>query len=842
MELALCCQDRTSNSPRGDRNDTRPYWNPQISPAPNNNFRRWFGSTPIALDDFLLGVQKSNGASCGSWSTGLIKPSLAIFRLRLTEDPVTRAIHTAIWALLCLSLQSHGQEPLDVIKVVGRTPLGGGIEAGKFASNVQSATAADISKQRALDLADFMKRNFASVFVNEAQSNPLQPDVQYRGFVGSPLLGLPQGIAVYQDGVRINEPFGDTVNWALIPDSAIKTVHLMPGSNPMFGLNALGGAIAIETKDGFSNAGRSAKLYGGSFGRVGLQAEVGDSARDNFAYFLTGSYLEEDGWRDFSPTNALQLFGNLGWRLSATTLDLNLTLADTDLIGNGAVPIQLLQMDREAILTRPDQTKNELFLVNLIAEHKVSDTLTVTGNVHVRSSEIGTYNGDGSEFEECADSPGFLCETEDDEEELILDQSNNPIPAIEEVADAAVNRTNTDQDSFGVGLQLEWTAKLGGRDNVFVLGTSYADSSVDFDVSTELGKLDATRLAIPSGIFVSESFTELSAGTTSLGVYFSNTLALSDAVSLTLSGRHNDIDVTLRDQLGTALDGDHSFDRFNLAVGFSAALSDDVNLYFGYSESNRAPSPVELTCADEDDPCRLPNAFLADPPLEQVVAGTFEAGLRGKWSAGNWHAGLFSTTNKDDILFISAGSFTNQGFFDNVGRTRRNGLELSISGVLSKSVDWFVNYTYLDATFRESLSLSSPNNPAAIDGEVFAQPGDRLPLIPNQLFKAGIHAPLGNRITIGADLLAGGDFYMRGDEGNDLARIGEFAVLNVRGDYQALENLRIFVNIDNVLDEEYETFGLFGEAETVLGDEFQDNRFFSPAAPRAAWLGVQVTF
>jgi outer membrane receptor protein involved in Fe transport len=744
--------------------------------------------------------------------------------------------------LLLFASQSVAQESTEIVEVVGQTPLGAGIDVDEIASNVQLATAEDLREQRALDMADFMKRSLASVFVNEAQNNPLQPDVQYRGFVGSPLLGLPQGIAVYQDGVRVNEPFGDTVNWALIPDSAIETVYLMPGSNPLFGLNALGGAIAIETKDGFSNAGTRAEFYGGSFGRVGLQAETGGSTNDRFSYFLTGSYLEEDGWRDFSPSEATQLFGNLGWRRDATTIDVNLTLADTDLIGNGAAPVELLDIDREAIFTRPDQTENELSLVNVIAEHEISSTLSLTGNVYLRSSDISTYNGDDSDFEECEDNPGFICEEEDDEEELIFDQNDNPIPASDEVEGATVNRTNTKQDSVGFGFQASWSGDLGGRDNLFVLGTSYDDSSVDFDASSELGELDETRQAVPSGFFIGEAFTRLKADTTSLSLYFSNTFTLSDAISLTVSGRYNDIDVTLRDQLGTALDGDHNFDRFNPAIGVTARLANDLTFYAGYSESNRAPSPVELTCADEDDPCRLPNAFLADPPLEQVVAETFEAGFRGAWNSGNWHAGVFRTTNKDDILFISAGALTNEGFFDNVGRTRRDGIEVNLDGKAGDSIDWFVNYTFLDATFMETLSFPSPNNPVAIDGEVTVQSGDRLPLIPRQLFKGGVRASIGDRVTVGGEILSGGEFHMRGDEGNDLARIGDYTVLNLRGDYRVNENMRVFLNIDNVLDEEYETFGLFGEADEVLGDDFEDSRFLSPAAPRAAWLGVQIAF
>ena len=216
-----------------------------------------------------------------------------------------------------------------------------------------------------IELADFMRRNLESVFVNEAQSNPLQPDIQYRGFVGSPLLGLPQGLAVYQDGVRVNEPFGDTVSWALIPDSAIDTVYLMPGSNPLFGLNALGGAISIETKDGFSHPGTSAQVYAGSFSRLGVEAETGGSLNDRFGYFLTGAYLDEDGWRDHSPSEATQLFGNLSWKLERATIGASLTHVDTDLIGNGAAPEDLLEMDRSAIFTRPDQTENDLTLLNL---------------------------------------------------------------------------------------------------------------------------------------------------------------------------------------------------------------------------------------------------------------------------------------------------------------------------------------------------------------------------------------------------------------------------------------------------------------------------------------------
>ena len=216
----------------------------------------------------------------------------------MSARPATRVTSRSLCVAMLLgtaagALAQPGT-PLEVIEVVGTTPLGADLDTDRIATNVQGANAAAIREQGALDLADFMNRTLGSVFVNEVQSNPLQPDVQYRGFVGSPLLGLPQGLAIYQDGVRLNEPFGDTVNWALIPESAIDSVYLVPGSNPLFGLNALGGAIAIRTKDGIDHAGTRAEVVTGSFDRLGLQAETGGAFGEGLA-LLRDRYAPDRG-------------------------------------------------------------------------------------------------------------------------------------------------------------------------------------------------------------------------------------------------------------------------------------------------------------------------------------------------------------------------------------------------------------------------------------------------------------------------------------------------------------------------------------------------------------------
>jgi outer membrane receptor protein involved in Fe transport len=730
---------------------------------------------------------------------------------------------------------------VEVIEVVGATPLGGELDTDRIAANVQTATADELREQGALDLADFMRRSMGSVFVNEAQSNPLQPDVQYRGFVGSPLLGLPQGLAVYQDGVRVNEPFGDTVSWALIPDSAIGSLYLVPGSNPLFGLNALGGAIAVRTKDGFDYPGTSAELTAGSFGRVGVEVETGGAFSDDLGYFLTASYLEEDGWRDFSSTAAQQIFGKLTWRGDDSRVDVSLTRVGTDLVGNGAAPEDLLEIDREAIFTHPDQTENTLTMLGVGAEQSLSPNVTLRGNLYVRQSDIDTLNGDDSDFEECANTPGFICEEEDGAEEIVLDENDLPIAADDDLEGGTVNRTGTEQDGKGFALQADFTGELGGRDNLFTIGASHDDADVEFGANTELGALDDTRRVVGGGVFVGEAFTGLEASTSNTGFFLSNTFSLGERTALTVSGRYNRTHVVLEDQLEDDLDGDHSFKRFNPAIGLTVG-TDALTFYAGYSEASRAPSPVELTCADEDDPCRLPNAFVADPPLEQVVAKTFEGGVRGTWDGGRWHAGVFSTTNDDDIIFISAGALTSEGFFDNVGETQRQGFEANLAGTAGERLTWSFDYTYLDATFGEDFAVMSPNHPEAADGEIEVEDGDRLPLIPEHLLKASLRFAITGSFTLGADVLASSGSFFRGDEGNLLDELDGYSILNLRAEYRFGERASMFASIDNLLDEEYETFGLFGEADEVLGDDFDEPFFVGPGAPLAAWIGVRVAF
>ncbi|MBS1132075.1 MAG: TonB-dependent receptor, partial [Proteobacteria bacterium] len=280
------------------------------------------------------------------------------------------------------------------VEVIGSTPLSGiGVPRQQLPSNVQSISDDQLEALEALNLPEFMVRALPAVTVNEIQGNPYQVDVNYRGFTASPLLGTPQGLSVYVDGVRVNEAFGDTVNWDLLPRSAIAGIDLIPGSNPAFGLNTLGGALSIRTKNGFSDAGSKLEMSGGSFGRSNIEVEHGGN-KNGLGWYAAGDWFREDGWRDYSKSDVKQFYGKLSARGAAGELDLALTQARTRLIGNGLLPLSMLSERRDQIFTHPDITRNDLTQLALNGKLWLSDTQSLSANLYHRYTRTRTLNGD----------------------------------------------------------------------------------------------------------------------------------------------------------------------------------------------------------------------------------------------------------------------------------------------------------------------------------------------------------------------------------------------------------------------------------------------------------------
>jgi len=756
------------------------------------------------------------------------------------------------------SLQADETVELETMEVVGTTPLtSDGVSLERLPSNIQMATGADLERMESYSISDYFRNAMGGVSVNDAQNNPFQPDIQYRGFTASPLLGLPQGLTVYFNGVRFNEPFGDTVNWDLIPEGAIDRMALHPGSDPVFGLNTLGGAIAIRSKTGFTYQGHQLEGYAGSWGRHNEELSSGWN-NGTVGYFFHIRHFEENGWRDRSPSQVRQAFGVLSWRGEDSELNLTLSGNNNDLVGNGAVPIQLYRETRKAIFTHPDNTKNKMLFGNLDGKLWVTDDIQMSGNVYYRYNETNTLNGDDTDFEECEPpDDDFMC---DEEGEIAEDVSGNEILATDDVESATVNTSKTRQRGYGTTIQTVFTHDLFGLENRFVTGFSFDQAQIRFKFDTELGRLTPNRGAEGGGVQVGESRVRLDTEVTHYGAYFLEQFTPIENLTLSVSGRFNSTSIRLNDRAGDDLEGKHHYNRFNPSGGLTYRILPALSLYGRYSESNRAPTAVELTCADPEAPCKLPNAFLADPPLKQVVAKTFEAGLRGNvdslplgkgiTTAFQWHTGYFHTVNHDDIIFISAGDLTSEGYFDNVGKTRRQGLEANLNGILRNpltgrylsALRYGFNYTYLDATFRTPFLAPSPNNPSADGaGNINVSRGDRIPGLPEHMFKFNLDLDVLPQFTIGMTGIYNSDRYFRGDEANLNDPLPGYWVFNLRSAYRFNRYVQLFVRVDNLFDKRYKTFGLYGQADEVLGDEYDDARFVGPGAPRGIWGGIRLS-
>lgn len=722
------------------------------------------------------------------------------------------------------------------IEVVAATPVDAwGISRDQVPTSVQTVESEDLERD---GLTRALERLVPGVQIQEAQGASQQPDIQLRGFSASPLLGVPQGIAVYQDGARLNDPFGDTVRWDLVPTVAIARLDVLPGSNPLFGANALGGALVLQTKNGFSHSGLHGAASVGSFGSRGLELEWGRSG-SRLAAYAALQHAEEDGWRDASPSRASQLFGSLSWAGLRGGASLSLTGADNRLHGNGPSPVVLLEEDRSAVFTYPDESEPEALLLTSQLYRSLAPGLHAEANAFYRRQRLRTYNGDVAELEPC-EAPGtetWLCwEGEEDEP---LRGPDGLIPTSLET-DAVVNRTSTDQTSTGGGLQLVWQASKARLSSRMALGVAADAGRAEYGASVELGRLTPEREVTGLEIELPDERDRVGSRTSTLAFFLLETLSFGDRTTLTLSGRWQRSGVQLEDRIGTALDGDHTFTRFDPAAGFTRRLGESWSLFGNLGVSSRVPTPVELTCADPDDPCRLPNAFVADPPLEEVVAHTVEFGTRGSWRGLELTAAVFRTDSRNDILFISSGAQTGSGHFANVGETRRQGAELLLRGRLPSGGSWFISSSHIDATFRTSFSAPSPNHPEAEDGALPVAQRDRLPLTADLTAKAGLDLRIG-KARLEPTLLYLSPRSLRGDEANLLPRLPAFVRTDLRVSYPLGEHCVGLLDVGNLLDEEYATFGLLGEPGEVLDDAGDDPRFFSPGTPRSFRLSLRFT-
>jgi iron complex outermembrane receptor protein len=719
----------------------------------------------------------------------------------------------------------------------------GGIDRAKIPANVQVVTSREIEQTATSNLVDVLDRRLSSVSVTDSAGNPFQATVTYRGFAASPVPGTPQGLAVYQNGIRINEAFGDVVNWDLIPTIAIDRTVVFT-NNPVFGLNALGGAISIEMKNGFTYQGTEVDFRGGSRGRLQGSIQSGQQA-GNFAVYGALEGINDGGYRRFSPSYVRRLYSDLGYRAEDVELHLNIGAATNFFGATAPVPIEFLHQDYSAVYTNPQTTRNTMGQVALNGTWNVTPTFTLQGNVYFRGFKQNHIDGNTSDFAPCNDGSGVLCD------------GNGNATSLPDIFGAAqlgsLDRTWTRSQRAGGTVQATSSEKIADRANQFIFGLSYDRGWTNFQAASEVGIINPNLAVSGTGLIVNEpasgiSSVALRATNTYYGVYALDTFDLTPALSLTAGARYNLAKIGLNDLIGTALTSFATYGRINPVVGATFKITPNVSIYGGYSEANRAPTPLENGCADSSRPCLIDNFLVADPALKQVVSRTVEAGIRGKFDLSflgpgkiNWNAGVFRTVNQDDILNVPS-MIAGRGFFENAGYTRRQGIEAGLS-YTDEKLTAYANYSLVDATFRSTIQLASPFNPFAdANGNINVVPGDRLPSIPRNRVKIGAEYALTDKWKLGADASFVGSSYLRGDEINLLPKIPAYQVVNLHTSYQIDKDVQVYGVVENLLDRRHSTFGTLFDVAAIGFLPLNDARTVSPAQPFSAYVGMKAKF
>jgi outer membrane receptor protein involved in Fe transport len=811
-------------------------------------------------------------AQGGSYLSGL---TFGTYRLKISSPgfasrTVAVDIHSSVPVSQTITLPVEGTS--TEITVFSLTPIGPVDQArDQMPVPVQSLTAKDLEESNALDLPQLMNKRLTSVYINDNAGNPFQPDINYRGYSSSPLLGTPEGLSTYVDGVRQNQPFGDIVSWDLIPKVAMRDMALIPGSNPLYGLNTLGGVVTVQTKDGLTAPGAWLQITGGKFGTRAVEGEIGGHLPRGLNYYVAGNIYREDGWRQYSPSEVRQAFAKIGWTDARTSVYLSGAYANNWLTGNGTSDFRFLNVNYTSVNTIPDVTYDHSPSLTLNVTHAATNKLALSGNAYYRYVRVDSSNGDLNDdsFDQNLYSlsasdvaalqaagyagfpvtgnpttepyPFWLCIAQ----QLQNDSGGEP----SEKCDGVVTRTSDKQNSYGLSGLATWSTK----NNRLAVGAGWDRGTSTYHQLTQLGYLNPDNVSftlVP--IFLDgTTFSDgnpvdtrvLLHGTVNTpSIYATDTYTVGPW-AFTLSGRYNRTSLANLDYLPESeargnLTGNNVFQRFNPAAGATYRASRLLNTYINYSEASRSPTSIELGCSDPDEPCNLPNALVSDPPLKQVISRTIELGIRSNDGGTlHWSADYFFGQNNNDLLFV-ASQQTGFGYFLNFGKTRRDGLELELEK------DWRRytlggNYTFLNATYQSPQTIdggSNSSNDSALDGmpgidnDIHITRGDFIPQVPRDIFKLyGEYKP-SPKLTAQMNILSVGSSFARGNENNlnqpdgvfylGSGKSAGYGVVDLGARCRITSHIQLFVQMNNLLDKHYSTGAQLGVTP------FDDNNHF----------------
>ncbi len=657
-----------------------------------------------------------------------------------------------------------------------------------LAGRTATLQAADLDARGVRSLADALEQ-LPGVTTSDELGATGQLDVSLRGFQVSPVIGLPQGVTVYVDGVRANEPDAHEVNFDLLPLEDVERVEVVYGPSVLLGRNALGAAVNLVTRRGGSPASRELEASAGSYGRYELKAHAG-ARRGVWDYYVGARYERETGWREDTRSRIGTLFGKVGLLNGTWDATLSYSGADNRVFQAGSLPESVAKADPRRNFTGGDFFAPRAHLVILNAQRLVGRTQLAI-NAFGRSLSSEQFNAN------------FVGED---------------------------SRQRNATRSGGGAVQLSGKLPLGARELRWLAGADADYQHV------------AVRIfAVPGGGGGPDSLTEsVRTNQVDAGAFLGANLDVAPRLTATLAARYDWIRVPFEDLVDSTESGLHVFRRLSPRAGLTWSGGRGHELSASVSRGFRAPAIVELACADPQAACPLPFALGPDPALKPVVATTYELGWRYRAARGRLDASanVYRTDVREDIFFIA--STVTGGYFQNIGATRRGGLELALSWLRPDRLRLYANYGYTAATFQTTATLATTRDPA---GETVT-PGAELPLVPRHRVNAGISMPVigaagGPSLVAGLDARYVGRQWLRGDEENATRRLADYAVADAS---LALtwRDVELRAMVRNALGTRYFSFGTFAENPTVPGTPVQ--RWLTPGVPRSVQVSLSTDF
>jgi len=676
----------------------------------------------------------------------------------------------------------------SIVPVAGPT-IGSGIPA-----RITVLSGHDVDEWEPRILPDVLG-TIAGVSIYDDLGSQFKLNVNYRGFNTGPTVGLPPGITVFLDGVRQNEADAQEVDFDLLPMEHVKRVELLSGTASLLGPNSLAGAINLVTDRGEGPPHGELEASGGSFGMGEIEGTVEGKATNGWDYYLGGGFEREDGWREGTYGRNYNGFLNLGHFGAERGFGLQAMAAKSRVGTAGSIP--------ESLYGNPqiNFTPGDVEDLNM-------QQLNLTGYVPLGGGR-GTLTLFGKRF----DADRFNVNQAPDPNVDALTKTYTVGGTADWRRQLAIGKSSLSL-RFGMDGSANWVHEQ--IINSPSVAGNVADGGIGFGG-------DAPELGLTTDV-KSPSWDLAGYGIADYTVH---------RVTLSAGARYDYIRVPFQNQLDNTDNTTNTFQHFSPRGGVSVDLGSGASVYGSVGGSFRAPAIVELACADPTASCPLPFALGDDPPLKPVRATTYEVG--GKLLRGNVliDASVYRTDVRDEIFFIESPGSLVSGFFTNLDKTRREGVELSVtSSVWNDRLSWYANYAYTRATFEGDAQIfSTRSNDDFSDSPLFGPnnvtPGDRMPLVPANQVKGGFAARLPKGFRLGLDARWIGSQYLRGDEGNEQSQLEPYFLLGARAGY-SYRNWDLSAVVTNALNNHDPMFGTFNEN----GSTGQLERFLTPLNAR----------